>query len=121
MTPLLFTGLGRAPPLVGEPHLVDEHDGEDGLVEEPGFPAATEETWRVSRGRGEGMGAGEDICLNMWPERGHSVTPAKWVTVQHKFNSREAEDSFHDDVDLGPLASADGNTCRLERTNNNHH
>lgn len=37
------------------PHLVDEHDGENGLVEEPGFPVVAE-TQRVSGGGGGGGG-----------------------------------------------------------------
>lgn len=54
--------------LKGEgPHLVDKHDGENGLVDQLGYTAEEKDIW-----------------LNMWPKWGQCVATAKWVRVQQR-------------------------------------
>lgn len=90
------------------PHLVDEHDGENGLVEEPGFPAVAE-TRRVSGGGGGGGGGGRHLSQHV-AGTGTQCDNSKVGHSAAKFNSRESGHSLHNDIDLGPLAGADGNT-----------
>lgn len=55
------------------PHLIDKHDGENGLVDEPGFAERAErEKWRSERTSGSTCGRNEDT----------NVATAKCVRVQ---------------------------------------
>lgn len=57
------------------PYLVDEHDGENGLVDVPGFAAGGEkrQTKAGQKGHSSHMGP---------KEKGNSMTTRKWVGVQ---------------------------------------
>lgn len=95
----------------GIPHLIDEHDGENGLVDVLGFAAGAErEREREGRFR-------KDIWLNMWPKWGQNVATVNSKVGQSstKFNLREAWNSLQDDIELGSLAGTNGNSCGLKR------
>lgn len=56
------------------PHLVDEHDRENGLVDEPGLAAGGEERQTNASQKGH--------LSHMCPKKGNSMTTPKWVRVQ---------------------------------------
>lgn len=85
-------------------HLIDEHDGEDGLIDEPGSAAS-----------------GEDKADNVTSERtfvshvfkkGNGAIPEVGQSLV-EFNLREALNSLQDDIELSSLAGTNGNTSGL--------
>lgn len=91
------------------PHLIDEHDGENGHVDEFGFAAGEKEgeTWRGQRGHlAQHVAQLGTQCDNS--EVGESSV---------RFNLREAWDSFQDDIKLSSLAGTNGNTGGLNKEN----
>lgn len=56
------------------PHLVDEHDRENGLIDVPGFAAGGEKRQTKAGQKGH--------MSHMCPKKGNSMTTRKWVGVQ---------------------------------------
>lgn len=86
------------------PHLIDEHDGENGLVDELGFAAGEKKGERV-RVRGGHVAQTGARCDNS-EEVGESSV---------RVDLREAWDSLQDDVKLSSLAGTNWNTCGLNK------
>lgn len=82
-------------------HLIDEHDGENGLVEVLGFPAGRRrETGGLPRTPGSTR---LEPCGNS--DVGQSSIDK---------HLREALDSLQNDIELSSLAGPDGNPCGLQ-------
>lgn len=92
------------------PHLIDEHDGKNGLVDEPGFAAGGEE--RQTK-------AGQKGHLSHVSKKGKQHNNTKVGRSSAERNLREALDSLQDDIELSPLAGTNGNTSGLNKTIDN--
>lgn len=94
--------------LKGEgPHLVDEHDGENGLVDELGCAAEQKER---QRRRGQRGHLAQHVA-KMGTECGNS----KVGESSTKFDLREALDSLQYDIELSSLAGTNRNSCGLKK------
>lgn len=90
------------------PHLIDEHDGEDGLIDEPGGAVSGED--KADNGRSE-----RTFVSHVF-KKGNGAIPEVGQSLV-EFNLREALDSLQDDIELSSLAGTDGNTSGLNEKN----
>lgn len=89
------------------PHLVDEHDGENRLVDEPGLAAG---------GEGRQTRAGQKrTSVSHVSKKGKRRDTAEVGQSSAEFNLREALDSLQDDVELSSLAGTNGDTSGLNK------
>lgn len=95
----------------GNAHLIDEHDGENGLVDMFGFAAGEKEKERERRQGGEGGHLAQHVA-----KIGADCDDSEVGQRSTKFSLREALDSLQDDIELSSLAGTDGNTCGLNKT-----
>lgn len=86
------------------PHLIDEHDGKDGLIDEPGGAVSGED--KLDNGRSE------RTFVSRVFKKGNGATPEVGQSLV-EFNLREALDSLQDDIELSSLAGTNGNTSGL--------
>lgn len=89
------------------PHLVDEHDRENGLIDVPGFAAGGEKRQTKAGQKGH--------MSHMCPKKGKQHDNTKVGRSSAECNLREALDSLHDDIELSSLAGTNGNTSGLNK------
>lgn len=110
---LCFTYVGRfvSDRTKCNPHLIDEHDGENGLVDVPGFAVGEKER---EGGRKRKGGQGRHLAQHV-AGIGTQCDNSEVGQSSAKFNLREARDSLQDDIELSSLAGTNGNTCGLKQ------
>lgn len=100
----LFEGVSLLDRVGWNPHLIDEHDGEDGLIDVPGGAVSGED--KLDNGRSE------RTFVSRVFKKGNGATPEVGQSLV-EFNLREALDSLQDDIELSSLAGTNGNTSGL--------
>lgn len=107
---LCFTHVGRfvSDRTKCNPHLIDEHDGENGLVDVLGFAVGEKE--REGGRERQGRHLAQHVA-----EIGTQCDNSEVGQSSAKLNLREACDSLQDDIELSSLAGTNGNTCGLKQ------
>lgn len=91
------------------PHLIDEHDWENGLVEKLSYAAEEKKKERERRGGQRGH------LAKHVAKTGTECGNSKVGESSTKFDLREAFDSLQNDIELSTLAGTYGNSCGLKK------